>query len=640
MLTQMRGFTRGWMAYLLLFVLTVAFAIWGINDVFNGVGSQNLAEVSGRNITPPQLSRELSLTLRSERQNGNNMSQQEAVDAGVHLQLLESMIGRHALSGYAERLGVSVSDTMVAERIRSIPAVMNPVTNSFDETAYDQFLQQLEYTRPEFENDIRGDMTREMLLESLVVGVRAPSSFGAMALTYQTETRVVSIAEAPASAAGAIPPPNDAQLRTFYEESQEQLRVPEFRAVTLVYARPQDFVARVDVPEARLREEFETRRASLTQPERRSYVRISAQNEAQANDIVARLGRGQTPDAIASALSAQVQRGENQARTDVPDANVAEAVFSGARGSSRAVRGSLAPWVVVRVDSITAPVAPDFTALRDELRQAIANDEAATMLGDAVREFEDSRSGGVSIADAARQHGFSVVTIPAIEAGGRNRAGAPVEALAGEEHQELLRTAFQTPEGEASDFIPAGDADVIVSVDSVTPVSVQPFDDVSDQLRAAWIGRERIRRLRELGEEVTEAVRGGQTFAAAARARGFSIAVQSRALDRQMAAQIPARGLASQIFALRQGDLANEIRADGGAMLVAQVEQINRVNPADEPQAVEAARAAATQNMIQSVATTLQDEIVRRARPQRNEQLLNRLFQRTGEGAEGEEEPQ
>jgi peptidyl-prolyl cis-trans isomerase D len=469
--------------------------------------------------------------------------------------------------------------------------------------------------------------------------VRAPSSFGAMALTYQTETRVVSIAEAPASAAGAIPPPNEAQLRTFYEESAEQLRVPEFRALTLVYARVQDFAARVDVPETRLREEFDARRAALTQPERRSYVRISAQNEAPANDIVARLGRGEAPDAIASALGVQVQRGADQARADVPDANVAEAVFAGSRGAARAVRGSLAPWVVVRVESITPSVAPDFAALRDELRQAIANDEAATMLNDAVREFEDARSGGASIADAARQHGFAVVAVPAIEAGGRDRTGAPVEALAGEDHAELLRAAFQTPEGEASDFTPAGDADVIVSVDSITPASVRPFAEVESDLRAAWISRERVRRLRELGQEVTQAVRGGQPFAAAARARGFSVVVQSRALDREMAAQIPARGLASQIFALRQGELANEIRSDGGAMLVAQIEEINRVNPAEEPQAVEAARAQASQGLIQSVATTLQSEIVRRARPQRNEQLLSRHFRRTGEGPEGEDQP-
>ncbi|HYD72280.1 MAG TPA: SurA N-terminal domain-containing protein, partial [Candidatus Binatia bacterium] len=220
MLLQMRTFTRSWIAYLLLAVLTVAFAIWGINDVFRGVGSQDLARVGDRTIRPPQLTRELQLTLRQERNQGNNISQSEAIEAGVHLQLLERMIARYAMLEYAEKIGVSVSNATVAEQIRQIPSVSNPVTGSFDEAAYDAFLQQLGFSRAEFEEEIRGEATTNMLMEALIAGVRAPSSFGALAFAYETEQRVVSLAEAPASAAGQIPAPTEAQLQTFWEESQ------------------------------------------------------------------------------------------------------------------------------------------------------------------------------------------------------------------------------------------------------------------------------------------------------------------------------------------------------------------------------------------------------------------------------------
>lgn len=635
MLLQMRSFTRSWIAYLLLFVLTIAFAIWGINDVFSGVGSQNLAEVSGRTITPPQLTRELELSLRAQRQQGQTVTQQEAIDQGIHLRLLEGMIARHALYGYAEKLGVSASDAQVAARIREIPAVTNPVTGTFDQTAYDTFLQRLGYSRQEFEQDIRGDLTRDMLLEALVSGARAPSSYGALALTYETETRVVSIAEAPASVVGQIPPPTEAQLQTFYEESQERLRVPEFRTLTLVYARPADFIGRVEVPEARLREEFDARSAALSQPERRSFVRISAQNEAQANDAAARLNRGEAPQAVASALNLQVTRGENQTRNEVTDRAVADAVFTmAARAPARAVRGQLSGWAVVRVDSVTAATTPDFNAMRDELRQAIANDEASELLNAAVGAFEDARAGGASVADAARQNGLAVLAIPAVEAEGRGPNGQAIEALAG--HEEVLRTAFETPEGEASDFMPIENADVIVSVDNITPSTVRPLDQVRDELRMVWIGREGARRLRELGEQVIAGVRGGQSFAEAARAHRFNIVVRSQAIDRRTAAQIPARGLASQIFAASEGGVVSDMRADGGAVLVASVETINRVDPSTLPQQVEAGRQEMQQNLVQSYGLALQDEVVARADVQRNERLLEQVYRSSN--AQDEEE--
>jgi peptidyl-prolyl cis-trans isomerase D len=632
----MRTFTRSWIAYALLFVLTVAFAIWGINDVFQPTGSENVAKVGDRGIRPVQLSRELELTLRAQRNQGQNITQADAINEGVHLQLLDGMITRFALYDYADRIGVSASDADVQRRILEIPSVSNPVSGSFDQAAYDAFLQQLRYTRTEFESDIRGDLTTDMLMEALVTGVRAPSSFGALAVSYEGETRVVSIAEAPASVVGAPPAPTEAQLQAFWEESEERLRVPEFRALTLVYADPQAFLARVNVPEQRLREEFEARRAALTRPERRTYVRIAAQNEQQADDAAARLSRGESADAVASALSLQATRGENQARADVPDARVAEAVFALARGQARAVRGELSPWAVVRVESVTPATAPDFAAVRDELRLAIAQDEAGEMLNEAVSAFEDARAGGAAVADAARQHGLTVMTIPAIEAGGRDTTGAPVQALAGQE--ELLTTAFQTPEGEASDFIPAGSADVIVSVDRVTPSTVRPLDQVRAELTQVWIGRERGRRMRELGEEVIEAVRGGQSFAAAARARRFNVVVASRALNRGAAAQIPARALATQVFAAREGDVMSDMRVDGRAILVATVERIDRVDPAAQPQAVAAMRAQMEQSLMQSVGNALQDEAVARARVTRNERLLNQVFPRSG--AEGEEEAQ
>jgi peptidyl-prolyl cis-trans isomerase D len=391
-----------------------------------------------------------------------------------------------------------------------------------------------------------------------------------------------------------------------------------------VFARPADFVGRVNVPEQRLREEFEARRASLTTPERRTYVRISAPTQAQAEDAAARLSRGENPDAIAAALGLQVTRGANQARNEVPDRRVAEAVFSQARGAVRAIQGQLTPWAVVRVDAVAAASEPSYEAQREELRLAIATEEAGELLNTAIGAFEDARGAGASVTDAARQANLPVATIAAVEAGGRDSSGAPVEALAG--HEDLLRLAFETPEGEASEFTPAGDADVVVAVDRIIPATVRPLSEVRQQLSQLWVARERVRRLRELGAELIEAVRGGQSFAAAARANGFVMRVSSQAVNRQAATQIPARGLPAQIFAGAEGAVVADMRADGLAVVVAQVEQINRADPANAPQVVEAARAQLEQGIAQSLGQAAQDEIVARANPRRNERMLERLY--------------
>jgi peptidyl-prolyl cis-trans isomerase D len=634
MLLQFRNITRGWVATIIVALIGLATVLFLIpNSGLQLTGNNWLAQIAGRQITAPQLTRELELMLRAERSQGNNVSKQDAIDAGLHLRLLDSMIGRNALYAFAERVGVSAGDAQVANRIREIPAVRNAVTGAFDQNAYNAFLQQLSYSQAEFEADVRNDLTTQMFMEALLTGIRAPSSFGALAYAYDNETRVVSIAEATAAATGAIPQPTQEQLQAFWEDNQEQLRVPEFRGITLVYARPSDFVARVIVPEARLREEFDARAAALTQPERRSYVRIVARNEAQANEIAARLNRGESADAVAAALSLQATRGENQAQREVPDSAVAEAIFAApVRGQARVARGDLSPWVVVKVEGSTPEVRPDFAAYREELRNAIATDEAADLLNAAVSAFEDTRAGGASIADAARRHGLPVVVIQAVELGGRDQQGRVLEALAG--HEDVLELVFETPEGEATDFIPVGDTDVMASVDRIIPPSVRPLDEVRQELTQAWISRERARKLRELGEQIVEAVRGGQSLAQAARAHRASVVVASRQMDRAAASQIPARGLAGQIFAAAEGAVVSDTAANGNAVFVAVIERINRAEPADAPQAVEANRAQLQTNIGQSVGEALQAEIVDRARPRRNETLISRTYRSSSENAE------
>jgi peptidyl-prolyl cis-trans isomerase D len=310
------------------------------------------------------------------------------------------------VGAYAEKIGVSASDAQVAERIRTFPTTLNPMTGQFDVTAYDRFLRQYGYSRPEFEAEMRNELTANMIFDAMTVGARAPSSFGKLVLAYESERRTVSLAEAPAALAGQIPAPNDAQIQAFYEENQANLQVPEFRSLVLVRAAPADFISRVDVPEARLREEFEARRAGLATAERRSFYRIAAPDQARANDAVARLTRGETPEAVAQAVGGQLTRGADQTRDQIADSAVADAVFTmAANAAPRAVQGQLA-WAVVRVTGVTAATQPDFAQVRDQLRLEIAGEEASELLQAAIAAFEEARAAGTAVAAAAQAAGL------------------------------------------------------------------------------------------------------------------------------------------------------------------------------------------------------------------------------------------
>src|SRR5262249_55308684 len=321
-----------------------------------------------------------------------------------HRQVLEGLIKRTAIYEYARRMGVDVSDAQLADMVRQIQGLQNPVTGRFDQAMLDAALERRRLTRGDFLNDMRVEAADGMVMESLVAGVRPPPSYGALVVAYRSETRTVSVAEAPVSVAGATPAPTDAQLQSFYQATREAWRVPEYRALTLIYARDADFAARANIPDDQVNTVFEQRRASLTQPEKRSSIRITASNEQQANAIAQRLAHNENADAVAHSLGLQAIHGADEARTGVSDANVAAAVFSMTPNTPpRVVRGTLAPFVVVQVTSVTAAVNPDAAAintLRTQIRQQMATDQAGELKDAATNAFDQARRGGASTAAA------------------------------------------------------------------------------------------------------------------------------------------------------------------------------------------------------------------------------------------------
>lgn len=646
MLLELRKVTRGVFATLILGAIAVAMVLFLIPRIGGQSFTASVAQVGDVAITPAELSRNLDAAIEQARANGQNVTREEAIAQNAHRQVLDSLIARTALYEYAKRLGLDVSDTQLATVIRQMEGLRNPVTGRFDQATLDQALARRRMTRTDFLQDMRVEATDGMLMESLVAGVRPPASYGALAVAYRAETRIVSVAEAPASVAGTPPAPTDAQLQTFYQANREAWRVPEYRALTLVYARDADFAARVTIPDAQVNTEFEQRRATLVQPEKRSSTRITATSEQQANAIVSRLAHGENADAVARSLGLQAIHGADEARNAVSDANVATAVFAMTPNSTpRVVRGTLAPFVVVQVNSVTAAVNPDAAALntlRTQIRQQMTLEQASELKDAATNAFDEARGGGTPTADAARHAGLQVVTIPATDAQGRDPAGQPIAALAGERN-ELLQTANHTAEGEASDFIPAGDGvDVVVAVDHIAPASIRPFAQVRDVVARRWTAQEMNRRAQEFANTVVREIQGGQSLAAVAAAHHMRVAARSQPINREQAAHLPSRRLGAQIFSAPEGGAVSDALIDPtgrGGILVAVVEQIHRIDPRQVTPEVQQARAAAARGIARDVSDAIQSQVTASAHVQRHEDVITRNFRSAQDASDATQEP-
>jgi peptidyl-prolyl cis-trans isomerase D len=155
-------------------IVVLAFIIFYIPDFLRTSGAdaasgETIARVEGQEITANEFRRTYQAQLQAYRSAyGGQMSEQLLKQLGVEQQILQQMVDERAQLAEARRVGISVSDVEVRERILSIPAFQENGAFIGDQR-YQQLLrmQRPPMTAPEFEDNVRRQLTVQKLRSSV-----------------------------------------------------------------------------------------------------------------------------------------------------------------------------------------------------------------------------------------------------------------------------------------------------------------------------------------------------------------------------------------------------------------------------------------------------------------------------------------
>src|SRR5512147_2791576 len=99
MLAAIRAFAKSWVAAVLMGLLIVSFALWGIRDVFRGRISDAVIVAGSRTISSVQFKREFDQQKQQyEQQYGQPIPVEVAVNGGLDKQVLEGLATREAFA--------------------------------------------------------------------------------------------------------------------------------------------------------------------------------------------------------------------------------------------------------------------------------------------------------------------------------------------------------------------------------------------------------------------------------------------------------------------------------------------------------------------------------------------------------------
>lgn len=587
MLIQMRSKFAKLLTFILFGLLILSFAVWGIGDIFRtDTTVAAVATVGDTEIDQIDFSRALNREMNNLRRiSRGQIDFAQAQALGIVDQVLQDLITRALFQEQASDMRLLVTDAQIKQRIRDEPSFQNHL-GDFERGRFFQILRSNNMSEQEFVEVLARDVMRQQIIEAVVGASQAPQVVAEAIYAYQQEQRIAETIPVERADLGAVAAPSEEQLRSVYADRSNAFMAPEYRAVSLIHLNAEALAAGVTVTDEELQAEFDSRRDDFREPERRHVRQAVFASEADAQAAKTRLDAGESLDQVAEEMLGRAPVDLGPLARDELDGQlpeVAAAVFGLESTQTTTPVKSAFGWHIAQVESIEPAVEAEFGAVRDELREDLAMRQAVDQMIATANKLDDELGSGASLEEAAEILGLSVVTVAAMDRNGNDADGKTIELIPGTD--DFRTTAFDTASGETSLLIEAEDGNYfVVRVDSLTPTTVRPFEDVREQVVALWNELELARLGRERAEALAERVRGGEDMAAVAEAEGLPHRLSdamTRARGEVEGAR--SRALAAKAFELKVGEVAVIETTEGH-----QVVKLTQVLPADPASATDA----------------------------------------------------
>ena len=602
MLSAIRSKASSLPVKLLFGVLVIAFAIWGIGDIFrNRSADTTVATVGSRKIDQRQLVQAINDDAEKLRGmfGGTRPDAEQLKQLGIVDNALQTLINRDLVDLEVDHLGLALSDGAVSQTIRSNRNFQDE-KGQFDPNRYKAVLANQRMTVPQFETLLRGDMVRQHLSHALIAGSEPPPELVDMLYRSRAEHRIADVATVPPSAAGDPGTPGDAELSAFYDQHKDEFRVPELRSFNVGELLIDDVAAGIAVPEDKLRDEYQARAAEFHTAEQRHLQQILLPDEAKAKEAEAQLASGKdfavVAKDVADATPDMIDLGFF-GRDDLPP-KLAEAAFAAKQGvPTQPIQDELG-WHILRATEIKPEVTQPFDAVKDKLKTEVAREMAGDQIAKMANDIDDALAGGSNFADVAQRFNLKVTKVENVGANGRDLAGKEVELP--QPGADILRTAFGTDAGQTSQLNEMGEAGYyVVQVDKVTPPAVKPLDAVKADAIKLWQDDKRNAALENLAKEMTDAVNGGQKLADVAAAHKVPVFTSAPLQRAHGDDKVPA-ALVAKIFETDAGKAVSARGTDGYA--VAQVKAIEPADPSKD--------SAAVQRLAQQLTPSMREDLL------------------------------
>jgi peptidyl-prolyl cis-trans isomerase D len=272
MLDSIRSVAKGWVGKAILALITIPFALFGIDSYLSSAGNNvAIAKVGGSEISVQAYSNAMQ-NLRTRMQNEGKVDQAQLDSPEVKVMVLDQLINEQLLEKEIQRANYKISDAHLATYITAMPSFQKD--GKFSQELYDELLQQNRYTPKKFEAEIRATLLAQQAQDGIAKLGFISTARADKTLKLLNQKRLVTVSELKTKDFLDQVKIEPTEVKAYYDKHKDKLRDPEQVKIEFLLLSASSLVPGIKVDDADVKRYYDENAAKFQGNEQRRASHI------------------------------------------------------------------------------------------------------------------------------------------------------------------------------------------------------------------------------------------------------------------------------------------------------------------------------------------------------------------------------
>ncbi|WP_372861438.1 SurA N-terminal domain-containing protein [Spongiibacter sp.] len=490
MLQNIRNNIQGTAAKVIIAIIVVPFALFGIDSLFSGGAQPPAATVNGEKVSLAELQQAIAMQKRRLiNMMGDQIDPAMLDDNVLRKPALDALVKQQLLLQAADKAGIRISDKQLNTVIASMPQFHED--GRFSQQRYQQVLRLQGYNSALFKQLLRSDLLIQQLSASVSSSAFVTESELDEAIAYIHETRDFHTVNVPLSNFEKTVDLSAEQIRAYYDNNLDRFQTEPKVKLSYIELREEQFYQ--PVSEEQLEVEYQRLLDGMAVDSEReaAHILLELSDElsreqaiATLQDVREQLAAGEDFAELAKSLSqdpgsASLGGALGFTKGDSFPAEFEDALAQLQPGEVSAPVETEAGIHLIKLLSVKQPELPSFESVRGDISQRLSRQKAGPKLLAVVESLRDLVFNAENLVMPAAELELDIQSSDWLSADDSEGLFAHPRVKQAAFDPELREQALNS---EVFELTPGHF--VVIHIDAYQAPQTQPFEQVEEQIVA------------------------------------------------------------------------------------------------------------------------------------------------------------